>query len=97
MHLVQSLLNRLGLRYGSESDAIGAAQRSPQPFQSVVAKIAVLSDTLSDPRMSDLQNRRRRPEQESTLLVMVSVVILGLFVASIDWLIMLGLNALVTK
>ena len=54
-----------------------------------------VADTISELKKSSWPPKNEL--MESTLLVMVSVVILGLFVAGIDWLIMLGLNALVTK
>jgi preprotein translocase SecE subunit len=54
-----------------------------------------VADTISELKKSSWPPKNEL--MESTLLVMVSVVILGLFVAGIDWLIMLGLSALVTK
>lgn len=54
-----------------------------------------VADTVSELKKSSWPPKNEL--MESTLLVMVSVVILGLFVAGIDWLIMWILSLLVTN
>ncbi len=54
-----------------------------------------VSDTISELKKSSWPPKNEL--MESTLLVIVSVVVLGLFVAGIDWLVMWILSLLVTK
>ena len=54
-----------------------------------------VADTVTELKQSNWPPKNEL--MESTLLVIVAVVILGFFIAGVDWLIREGLNMLITK